>query len=87
MNQLVKKIRLKAKISQEEFAKEIHETVKQMFREVKTSDEEVTSFLSGGVDSSYVLAMSDALGSGVRAGYSTDSRATRFLGAGVVVVS
>lgn len=43
----------------EEYANEIHETVKQMFREVKTADEEVTSFLSGGVDSSYVLAMSD----------------------------
>ena len=28
--------------------------------EVKTADERVESFLSGGVDSSYVLAMSDA---------------------------
>ncbi|MDE5754685.1 MAG: asparagine synthase (glutamine-hydrolyzing) [Oscillospiraceae bacterium] len=46
--------------SLEEFANEIHETVKQMFREIKTDDEQAESFLSGGVDSSYVLAMSDA---------------------------
>ncbi len=44
----------------ESWADEIHETVAQMMREVKTSDETVESFLSGGVDSSYVLAMSDA---------------------------
>lgn len=46
--------------SLEDFAEEIHETVKQMMREVKTPDETAESFLSGGVDSSYVLAMSDA---------------------------
>ncbi|MCQ2435209.1 MAG: asparagine synthase-related protein [Oscillospiraceae bacterium] len=46
--------------SLEAFADEIHETVKQMMREVKTDDETAESFLSGGVDSSYVLAMSDA---------------------------
>ncbi len=44
----------------EEFADEIHETVQQMMAEVKTEDEVAESFLSGGVDSSYVLAMSDA---------------------------
>ncbi len=42
------------------WADEIHETVQQMFREIKTDDETAESFLSGGVDSSYVLAMSDA---------------------------
>ena len=46
--------------SLDDWAEEIHETVKQMFREVKTADETAESFLSGGVDSSYVLAMSDA---------------------------
>ena len=44
----------------EEWADEIHDTVKQMFSEIKTEDETAESFLSGGVDSSYVLAMSDA---------------------------
>lgn len=44
----------------EQWADEIHETVKQMMKEVKTDDEIAESFLSGGVDSSYVLAMSDA---------------------------
>lgn len=43
-----------------DYADEIHETVKQMMKEVKTEDEVVESFLSGGVDSSYVLALSDA---------------------------
>ncbi len=43
-----------------EWADEIHETVKLMMNEVKTDDETAESFLSGGVDSSYVLAMSDA---------------------------
>lgn len=43
-----------------EFADEIHETVQQMMREIKTDDETAHSFLSGGVDSSYVYAMSDA---------------------------
>ena len=44
----------------EQWAEEIHETVQQMFLEIKTEDETAESFLSGGVDSSYVLAMSDA---------------------------
>ncbi len=44
----------------EEWADEIHTTLQQMMREVKTEDETAESFLSGGVDSSYVLAMSDA---------------------------
>ena len=43
-----------------EWAEEIHSTVKQVMSEVKEEDEYVESFLSGGVDSSYVLAMSDA---------------------------
>ncbi len=42
-----------------EWADEIHTTVAQMLDEVKTPDETAHSFLSGGVDSSYVLAMSD----------------------------
>ncbi len=44
----------------EDWADEIHTTVAQMMKEVKTDDETAESFLSGGVDSSYVLAMSDA---------------------------
>ena len=44
----------------DDWADEIHTTVQQMMREVKTADETAESFLSGGVDSSYVLAMSDA---------------------------
>jgi len=44
----------------EDWADEIHETVQQMMKEIKTPDETAESFLSGGVDSSYVLAMSDA---------------------------
>ena len=44
----------------EEWADEIHNTLQDIMKEVKTSDETVESFLSGGVDSSYVLAMSDA---------------------------
>ncbi len=43
----------------DDWANEIHETVQQMMAEVKTDDETAESFLSGGVDSSYVLAMSD----------------------------
>lgn len=43
----------------EAWADEIHETVKEIMPEVKTPDETAESFLSGGVDSSYVLAMSD----------------------------
>ena len=46
--------------SLDDWAKEIHETVKLIMTEVKDEDEYVESFLSGGVDSSYVLAMSDA---------------------------
>ena len=45
--------------SLEEYADEIHETMKQMLREVKTPEEKAESFLSGGVDSSYVFALSD----------------------------
>lgn len=44
----------------EDWADEIHETLQDILKEVKTEDETVHSFLSGGVDSSYVLAMSDA---------------------------
>ena len=43
----------------EEWADEIHTTLKEIMPEVKTADETAESFLSGGVDSSYVLAMSD----------------------------
>ena len=46
--------------SLEEWADEIHTTLGEIMKEVKASDERVESFLSGGVDSSYVLAMSDA---------------------------
>ncbi|MDD6270073.1 MAG: asparagine synthase-related protein [Oscillospiraceae bacterium] len=42
------------------WADEIHTVMKQMMKEIKTPDETAYSFLSGGVDSSYVLAMSDA---------------------------
>ncbi len=44
----------------DEWADEIHSTLGEVMREVKTNDEYVESFLSGGVDSSYVLAVSDA---------------------------
>lgn len=43
----------------EQWADEIHETVKKIVPQVKEQDEEAMSFLSGGVDSSYVLAMTD----------------------------
>ncbi len=46
--------------SLDDWADEIHETLKTIFPEVKDQDEVAESFLSGGVDSSYVLAMSDA---------------------------
>lgn len=46
--------------SLEEWADEIHTTLQKIMPEVKTEDEKADSFLSGGVDSSYVLAMSDA---------------------------
>ncbi len=44
----------------DEWADEIHETLKKVMPEVKEDNETAESFLSGGVDSSYVLAMSDA---------------------------
>ena len=44
----------------EEWADEIHSTLKEIMLDVKDENERVESFLSGGVDSSYVLAMSDA---------------------------
>lgn len=46
--------------SLEEWADEIHSTLGEIMKEVKDEDEYVESFLSGGVDSSYVLAVSDA---------------------------
>ena len=45
--------------SLEDWANEIHDTLQRIMKEVKTDDEIVESFLSGGVDSSYILAMSD----------------------------
>ena len=44
----------------EQWADEIHSTLTTVMSEVKTDDEYAESFLSGGVDSSYVLAVSDA---------------------------
>ena len=46
--------------SLEDWADEIHTTLQEIMPEVKSEDETAESFLSGGVDSSYVLAMSDA---------------------------
>lgn len=46
--------------SLDDWADEIHANVTQIFTEIKTDSETAESFLSGGVDSSYVLAMSDA---------------------------
>lgn len=46
--------------SLDDWADEIHATLATVMAEVKTDDEYVESFLSGGVDSSYVLAVSDA---------------------------
>lgn len=43
----------------EEWADEIHHTLKTIMPEVKTAEEDARAFLSGGVDSSYVLALSD----------------------------
>ena len=43
----------------EEWADEIHTTIEAIMPEVKEVSEDAHSFLSGGVDSSYVLAMSD----------------------------
>ncbi len=45
--------------SLDEWADEIHNTIKEIMPEVKEKNEYAESFLSGGVDSSYVLAMSD----------------------------
>lgn len=47
--------------SLEDWADEIHTTLQEIMPEVKTAEETAESFLSGGVDSSYVLAMSDVL--------------------------
>lgn len=44
----------------QEFADEIHSTVQSVMAEVLEPHESAESFLSGGVDSSYVLAMSNA---------------------------
>ena len=44
----------------EQWADEIHTTIQQIMPEVKETSETAEAFLSGGVDSSYVLAMSDA---------------------------
>lgn len=44
----------------EDWADEIHRTLQDIMKEVKDEGEKADSFLSGGVDSSYVLAMSDA---------------------------
>ncbi len=46
--------------SLEDWADEIHSTLLEIMGEVKTADESADSFLSGGVDSSYILAVSDA---------------------------
>ncbi|MBQ1339572.1 MAG: asparagine synthase (glutamine-hydrolyzing) [Ruminococcus sp.] len=46
--------------SLEDWADEIHSTLTHIMTEVKEEGEVAESFLSGGVDSSYVLAMSDA---------------------------
>lgn len=45
--------------SLEDWAEEIHTTVQEIMPEVKAADEKAEAFLSGGVDSSYVVAMSD----------------------------
>jgi len=44
----------------ENLADELHETLKEIMPETKAEEEEIDSFLSGGVDSSYVLALSKA---------------------------
>lgn len=46
--------------SLDDWADEIHITLQHVMTEVKEPDEVAESFLSGGVDSSYVLAVSDA---------------------------
>ncbi len=45
--------------SLEDWAEELHSTIAAIMPEVKEDSEYAESFLSGGVDSSYVLAMSD----------------------------
>lgn len=45
--------------SLEDWADEIHTTIREIMPEIKEESEVAASFLSGGVDSSYVLAMSD----------------------------
>lgn len=45
--------------SLEEWAEEIHSTIEEVMPEVKEKEELAGAFLSGGVDSSYVLALSD----------------------------
>lgn len=45
--------------SLDEWANEIHETVNEILPQVKTKDEYAETFLSGGVDSSYLFAASD----------------------------
>ena len=47
--------------SLEDWADELNATMKEIMKEVKEPSEKAESFLSGGVDSSYVLAMSDAM--------------------------
>ncbi len=44
----------------QEWADAIHDTLRQVMTETKEEQEEAEVFLSGGVDSSYLLAMSDA---------------------------
>ena len=46
--------------SVQDYADEINETMQIIMQEVKDEGEEAHSFLSGGVDSAYVLAVSDA---------------------------
>lgn len=45
--------------SLDDWADEIHTTLQEIMKEVKDDDETAEAFLSGGVDSSYVVAMSD----------------------------
>lgn len=44
----------------EDWADEIHSTFTEIIPEIRSEDESAESFLSGGVDSSYVAAMTDA---------------------------
>ena len=47
-------------LTEEQWAEKIHTTLLDIMKEVKDEDKSAESFLSGGVDSSYVLAVSDA---------------------------